>query len=93
MKVGPAAQAAFKPTEQNKPPPKKSFSEALAAQTEAARTPPPATTPATSPRRADPRAAELMDKLGMQLLTTTKGMAKEAKLEREEAKGGMEEDG
>ncbi len=90
FKVGSKAQTGPKPAEKIASAPKTSFAETLAAQSGEAKAPAPTTARAES--RPDPRADQLMDMLAQQLVTTTRSIAKKAKLQKEKAKGGMEGD-
>ncbi len=69
--------------------PKASFAETLSARVDQEKK-----APQTKTRAApDPREQELKDKLGQQLLKSSMGMAKEAKIKKDETKGGLEGDG
>lgn len=87
-KVGPRPSAAAKLVKPTAATPKASFAETLSAKTGGAET---KVVEGRAKPAPDPREQQLLDVLGQQLTQSAQGMAKEAKLEEDDAKGGLDD--
>ena len=87
-KVGPIRSTPPKVIKPTGADPKVSFAETLSTRVSAEKK----TAPIRAKTAPDPREQEIKDKLGQQLLQSALGMAKEAKIKKDDTKGGLEGD-